>query len=124
MLLANAAHEGEDELMDLPAIVERFELEHVPLGGPVFDVAKLDWLNGRYMRERLDPAAFVERRRASGRGYRPNGMTRIARLAQPRIERLSDLAPLLAFLFAGRLPLQRDDLLAGKLDDDAAAPGA
>ena len=53
-LLANAAREGEDELMDLPAIVRRFEVEHVPLGGPVFDVAKLDWLNGRYMRERLD----------------------------------------------------------------------
>jgi glutamyl-tRNA synthetase len=115
-LLANAPHEGEDELMDLDAIVGRFELEHVPIGGPVFDVAKLDWLNGRYIRERLDPAAFIERTRQWAR-LSPERTTRIARLAQPRVERLSDLAPLLAFLFAGRLPLRRDDLLAGKLGE-------
>ena len=49
--------------MDLPAIVRRFEVEHVPIGGPVFDFAKLDWLNGRYLRERLDPESFARRAR-------------------------------------------------------------
>ncbi len=48
--------------MDLAAIVRRFEVEHVPIGGPVFDVAKLDWLNGRYLRERLDPESFARAR--------------------------------------------------------------
>ncbi|HEY5425094.1 MAG TPA: glutamate--tRNA ligase [Candidatus Tumulicola sp.] len=116
-LLANAARPGEAELMDLPALVDRFEVENVPIGGPVFDVAKLDWLNGRYLRERLAPTAFLARVREWAGS--PERLTRIATLAQPRIERLSDLGLLLAFLFAGRLPLSVEDLRSGKLDDDA-----
>ncbi len=114
-LLANAVRDGEDELMDLPAIVRRFELEHVPTGGPVFDMAKLDWLNGRYIRERLDPEAFV--RRVAGWAVSPERLTRLALLAAPRIERFSDLGPLLAFLFSGRLSLRVEDLRRAKLDD-------
>jgi glutamyl-tRNA synthetase len=114
-LLANAPHEGEDEIMDLPKLVHRFEVEHVPVGGPVFDVSKLDWLNGRYIREKLDPHTFVER--VAQWAISPERLDRIGALAQPRIERLSDLGLLLAFLFAGRLPLDAQDLRGGKLDD-------
>jgi glutamyl-tRNA synthetase len=114
-LLANATREGEDELMDLPTIVERFELEHVPTGGPVFDSSKLDWLNGRYIRERLDAKSLAER--AQAWALSPERLTRIAQLAAPRIERLSDLAPLLAFLFSGRLALRAEDFRGMKLDD-------
>lgn len=115
-LLANATREGEDELMDLPAIVKRFEVEHVPVSGPVFDVEKLDWLNARYIRERHDAASLLERVREWG--AKPERLTRIAALAAPRIERLSDLGPLLAFMFSGRLALRAQDLQSKKLDDD------
>lgn len=114
-LLANAVREGEDELMDLPAIVRRFEIEHIPTGGPVFDLAKLGWLNGRYIRERLDPQTFV--RRVAEWAVSPERLTRLAQLAAPRIERFSDLGPLLAFLFSGRLALSAEDLRRAKLDD-------
>ena len=114
-LLANAAREGEDELMDLSAIVRRFAVEHVPIGGPVFDFAKLDWLNGRYLRERLDPETFA--RRAQEWAITPERLTRMAELAAPRVERLSDLGPLLAFLFSGRLALRAEDFRGVKLDE-------
>jgi glutamyl-tRNA synthetase len=113
-LLANATRDGEDELMDLPAIVRRFEVQHVPISGPVFDVAKLDWLNARYIRERLDSSSFVER--VSAWAISPERLTRIAHLAAPRIERLSDLGPLLAFLFSGRIALRAQDFTSTKLD--------
>jgi glutamyl-tRNA synthetase len=115
-LLANATREGEDELMELPAIVKRFEVEHVPVSGPVFDVEKLDWLNARYIRERHDAASLLERVREWG--AKPERLTRIAALAAPRIERLSDLGPLVAFMFSGRLALRVQDLQSKKLDDD------
>jgi len=114
-LLANAAREGEDEIMDLSAIVRRFEVQHVPIGGPVFDFAKLDWLNGRYLRERLDPESFA--RRAQEWAITPERLTRMAELAAPRVERLSDLGPLLAFLFSGRLALRAEDFRGVKLDE-------
>ena len=114
-LLLNATREGEDELMGLSTIVERFEIEHVPIGGPVFDVPKLDWLNARYIRERLDPESLGQRVRDWA--ATPERLTRIAQLAAPRIERLSDLGKLLAFLFSGRLAVRAEDLQSKKLDD-------
>jgi len=86
----------------------------VPIGGPVFDLAKLDWLNGRYIRERLDPPGFVQR--VAEWAISPERLTRMAALAAPRIERLSDLGPLLAFLFSGRLALTAQSFESAKLD--------
>ncbi len=114
-LLANSAHQGEDEMMSLEQMVERFSIEHVPLGGPVFDVEKLDWLNGRYLRERFDAPAFAAR--VAEWGFQPERLARIAALAQPRVERFSDLAYLTAFFFSGRVPVRVEDLRSGKLDD-------
>jgi glutamyl-tRNA synthetase len=113
-LMANAVRENEDELMDLPAIVRRFDTEHVPIGGPVFDLAKLDWLNGRYIRERLDPASLLAR--VQQWAAPPERLARLSELAAPRIERLSDLGPLLAFLFSGRLNLAAESFASTKLD--------
>jgi glutamyl-tRNA synthetase len=66
---------------------------------------------------KLDVPQFVERVRFWA-GGEPT-IERIAALAQQRIERLSDLGPLCAFLFAGRLDVTPGQLRAGKLDDEA-----
>jgi glutamyl-tRNA synthetase len=104
-----------DELFDLRTLVEKFSLDHISLGGPVFDVTKLDWLNGRYIREKLDVEGFgnAVRSWAMNEPY----LRAIAPLAQSRIERLSDLGPLLSFLFAGRVKVTADELIGGKLDN-------
>ncbi len=106
-----------EEMMDLALMTDRFSIEHVSLGGPVFDVSKLDWLNGRYIRERNDLDGFLAKVQAWG--LDSVRLRRIAALAQPRIERLSDLGPLLAFFFAGRLDVTAEELRSSKLDDTA-----
>jgi glutamyl-tRNA synthetase len=108
--------EGQ-EIADLPTLIERFSFEHVSLGGPVFDVAKLDWLNGKYLRE-LDDEAFVNR--AVTWGFDRDRLKRIAALAHSRVERLSDLGLLTAFFFAGRLPVKKEDFDHGKIDLEAS----
>jgi glutamyl-tRNA synthetase len=114
-LLMVSSAEGE-EVMTLDELIARFEVDHLSLGGPVFDFAKLDWLNGKRLRE-LTPAAFLDRVLTWG-GDRERFATMTA-LAQARVERLSDLGPLLAFFFAGRLNLTEAQLLDGqKLDRD------
>ncbi|MBV8688956.1 MAG: glutamate--tRNA ligase, partial [Candidatus Eremiobacteraeota bacterium] len=114
-LLAVPTPEGE-EMMDLATMVQRFNVEHIALGGPVFDIPKLDWLNGRYLRERLDVGGFEQR--VAQWGFDSHRLQRIAALAQPRIEKLSDLGPLLMFFFAGRLAVSADQLRDGKLDEE------
>ena len=51
-------------------------------------------------------------------GFSPERMARIAALTHSRIERLSDLGHLTAFLFAGRLNLPAEAFAGGKLDGD------
>jgi glutamyl-tRNA synthetase len=107
----------DDEMMDFAEMVRRFDVARIPVGGPVFDVAKLDWLNARYLRETMDAEGFLARVRDWG--FDPSYVAEVARLAQPRIERLSDIGPLTAYLFAGGLNVTAEQLRAGKLDDDA-----
>ena len=113
-LLTLSSAEGE-EMASLAGLVERFDIKNISLGGPVFDVAKLDWLNARYIRETLDVDAFMRRVEewALNRAY----LSAIAPLAQSRIERLSDLGRLVGFFFCGTLELDAASLRQGKLDD-------
>ncbi len=104
-----------EEIMDLATMVALFGLDHMALAGPVFDVKKLDWLNARYIREKLDGPQLMAR--ASAWAFDRDRLEAIVPLAHQRIERLSDLGPLLAFFFAGRLAPDAAELRAGKLDD-------
>ena len=116
-LLMGSAAPG-DEVLSLAQMIERFDVDDISIAGPVFDVQKLDWLNGKYLRE-LPVGELVERL-LTWSGGRDRFAQAVA-LAQARVERLSDLAPLLAFLYAGRIAPTRDALLAGsKLPPDDA----
>jgi glutamyl-tRNA synthetase len=113
-LLVAPAKEGE-EMFDLHALTRRLDLTKISLGGPVFDVAKLDWLNGRYLRE-LGADELL--RRTQEWAFEPARLRRIAELASARIERLSDLVPAAAFLFAGRIPLGKESFAGTKLPEE------
>jgi glutamyl-tRNA synthetase len=47
-LMAYSMPDGR-EIFSLPDFIEHFQLQRISLGGPVFDVKKLTWLNGRYL---------------------------------------------------------------------------
>ena len=49
----------EREKFTLAEMVEHFDIQRVSLGGPIFNVEKLAWLNGLWIRE-LSEADFVE----------------------------------------------------------------
>ncbi|CCO07772.1 glutamate--tRNA ligase [Desulforamulus hydrothermalis] len=42
---------GEQEILSLPEIVEQFSLDRVAKNPAVFDIDKLNWLNGHYIRQ-------------------------------------------------------------------------
>lgn len=106
-----------DEKMTTQELIDRFDLSNISLGGPVFDTGKLDWLNGRFIRENLDGESFLERVREWS--FSDSRLRRIGQLAQPRIARLSDVGQLTAFLFSGRLPLRVEELRNCNLDETA-----
>lgn len=49
------------EIFSVQDMIEHFSLERISLGGPVFDLNKLKWMNGKYIREVLSLADLGER---------------------------------------------------------------
>ena len=106
-----------EEKFSLEKMVERFGLESISLGGPVFDIEKLRWLNARYIREDYDPAAL--RKTMEHWALGPDTIERILPLAQPRMETLADWAYLTAFFFTDAVRFKTEDLaMKGKTKDE------
>ncbi len=101
----------EDEKTSLQALIDGFDVHNISLGGPVFDTPKLDWLNGRYLREELSTGQFLDAIKtwALNDAY----LTPIAEMVQSRIVKLSDLGGLTAMFFMNRI----DGLTAEALRD-------
>ena len=98
---------NEEEKFTLDDMQAAFDIGRVSLGGPVFDVEKLKWLNGLWIRESLSAEELVRRLRdwALNRGM----LDKILPHAQSRIEVLSDLIPQAAYLVSGDLQLNPDE---------------
>ena len=116
---ARAADGSDEEKFGLDELAGRFELERVNLGGSVFDLEKLNWLNGRYIREDLSADQLL----AALRDWTLNDDTfsRLVPLMQPRMETLGDFLPRCAFLFARRVEPRQEDLLPKKRTPEEAA---
>jgi glutamyl-tRNA synthetase len=94
----------EAEKFTLDEMQAAFDITRVSLGGPVFDVEKLKWLNGLWIRESLSMDDLIRRLRdwALNRAM----LEKILPQAQGRIEVLSDLIPQAAYLLSGELALK------------------
>jgi len=106
----------EREKFSLQDMQENFDIQRVSLGGPVFDVEKLSWLNGLWIREDLTAEQLAVRLHewALNDGY----MMQIIPHAQQRIETLSDFVPLTSLFYAGMMPIDESDFAGGKLQGD------
>ncbi len=85
------------EIFSLAQMLERFDFERISLGGPVFDLDKLKWLNGEYLRAPL--ARGLLRSAAPAPSSRTTTCASIAPLVQTRIETLGQFGDLAGFLF-------------------------
>ena len=110
---------NDEEKFSLAMMVENFSLERISLGGPVFDLTKLQWLNGRWIREDLDQNAFADRVRRWA--LNENYLMKLVPLVQKRTAVLTDLGPLTLPFFSGVLEITADQLVQGKLDADTTA---
>ena len=84
------------EIFSLAQMLEGFQFDRISLGGPVFDLVKLKWLNGEYLRK-LSPEAFFESLRATI--FSDAYLRSIVPLVQTRVETLAQVADLADFLF-------------------------
>jgi len=88
----------ERDQFTLDEFVESFRLEDISLGGPVFDLEKLTWLNGKYIRD-LGTAELLNR--LHGDLLSDQYLLRILPLVHERIDTLADFIPYAGFFFVG-----------------------
>jgi len=98
------------ELFTLDEMIEAFSLERIQKGGAVFDLQKLDWLQGQWMR-RMTPQEFAARvlplvPQANG----DSDFIRKAGLIHERITFLHEAPDMLGFFYERPLPAK--DLMA------------
>jgi glutamyl-tRNA synthetase len=102
LALIGWAPDGETTIMSREEIVERFTLEAVSASPGTFDHAKLDWMNGVYLRA-LAPDAYADEVVAylgeRGLEWPEDRVRAMAPLVQEKVGRLGEIPDFTRFLF-------------------------
>ena len=101
--------DGETTIIDADTLKSNFSLDRISKNPAIFDVDKLEWMNGVYIRA-FTAAEFVERMipwleaaglaTAEDAAARSEWFIRLAPLVSERIKRLDEIVPMVGFLFA------------------------
>jgi glutamyl-tRNA synthetase len=107
LALLGWSYDDKTTIMSREELIERFTLDRVGSSPAVFDYAKLDWLNGIYLRA-LPPEDYADTLLAylRGRGYDWDAelVRKAAPLVQDKITRLGEFPDFAAFLFGEIAP--------------------
>jgi glutamyl-tRNA synthetase len=101
------------EKFTVAEMVEAFDLSRISLGGPVFDVGKLFWLNGQWLRD-LSDEQFADR--ACEWALNRDHLLPIVPLVKGRVQTLTDLVPLAGYLLAGVPDIDAGLLVSKKME--------
>lgn len=120
LALLGWSFDDKTNIFSVPELIERFSLERVGKNPAAFDVAKLEWLNGHYVRE-SDPAEIAEalvpfcvREGIPADSDEGRSLLRqVTPLLTERMKRLTEAPPMVRFLFG---PVEPDEKAAKALD--------
>ena len=95
----------EKEIFSLEELIKEFDLAKINKSGAVFDLNKLDWLNGQYIKK-LDVTELAQRLKAywqqagiDAKKYSDNYLSAIAALEQERLKKLSEIGERTKYFF-------------------------
>ncbi|OTG68731.1 glutamate--tRNA ligase [Acinetobacter sp. ANC 4470] len=105
----------ESEKFTLAEMIEHFDIKRVSLGGPIFDVEKLNWLNGQWIKA-LSPAELLNTLLAWKADRKM--LEDIAAAIQPRINLLSEAVNWAGFYFNQFPQLSKEQFESKKLSEE------
>jgi len=105
---------GENrERFNLTELVDGFDIDRVSLGEPVFDLEKLNWLNGLYLRD-MDTATL--RTRLQEHLFSAERLDPIMPLLRERIRRLDEFVDAATYFFSASIEYDSAMLIGKGLD--------
>ncbi len=114
LALMGWAISADREEFTLDEFIAAFDLKDITLGGPVFDLEKLTWMNGKYIRK-LPVADLLARLRATV--LSDEYLLEVLPLAHERVDKLEDFVDYARFFFVGEVAYDgeaREKLVAKK----------
>jgi glutamyl-tRNA synthetase len=118
----------EQEIFSMEELIEKFDLDRVQKAGAVFDLKRLQWINGMYIRQ-LSREDLLQRVLPYWREMpwfdtkaSTEFLMNIIKLLQDRLTTLSDITLYTQYFFA--LPVYEKELLIGKKMDAEMAKTA
>ncbi len=116
------------ELISKEDLVKNFSIERISKTAAIFDIKKLDWMNGVYIRK-LTPEQFYQaahpfliRDPAAGRMVvlHEDYVRQVLPLIHERVKRLDEIPDLTAFFWVDEITYDAKALLGKKLDKETA----
>ncbi|MFA4941680.1 MAG: glutamate--tRNA ligase [Patescibacteria group bacterium] len=108
----------EKEIYSMEELIKDFDLKKIHKAGAVFDIEKLDYLNGYYIRQKsldelmkLCKSFLAKEWEAKGEEY----IKKVIALEQERLKKLSDISEAIEFFFADELKYEPELLIWKKL---------
>tara|TARA_B100000586_G_scaffold257743_1_gene221677 strand:- start:1236 stop:2723 length:1488 start_codon:yes stop_codon:yes gene_type:complete len=116
--------DGETEIIPREDIVKHFDPNRINVAGAVFDIEKLDWMNGYYIRN-MEAHELGDVLFRYWQEFPPKEFERlpsieesrtVAFLVRERLKRLNDAAPLVAFIFRDSIDYDEGQLIQNDMD--------
>ncbi len=127
----------EQEIYNFDELINQFSLDNVHKAGAVFDVDKLDWINGMYIRECSDTKflelaqPYLEKANlltfqdnkiivnGTGETLKQSDLIKIISLEKTRIKKLNELPEAISFLLHDTLNYEAQNLIWKKSDKES-----
>ena len=122
LALMGWAPEDDNEVFDMETFEEQFRIEKLSTGAPIFDMTKLDWLNGMHIRKLpIDTLAD----RILSEGFGPEGESKerileILPMMTERLTRLGEFTDKTSWFFQTPEPPTKEDLIPKKSDAETS----
>jgi len=108
---------GNQEILNLEELINKFNLERVQKGGAIFNIKKLDWFNAQYFKK-MTPDELINRvvdyiKNYSSdpqiiKGYNIDYIKKVLDIEIPRMNKLSDLIDLSDFFFKKKIEYPKE----------------
>lgn len=124
LALLGWAYDATTEIMSREELIRYFSIEKINKTGAIFDITKLEWMNGYYLRQMSVPELthrvmpYLERAGLATERDREY-LERVVPLVQERIRKLSDIVEFADFFFTDTLEYDSQLLIAKGLAAEA-----
>jgi glutamyl-tRNA synthetase len=104
----------ESEKFSVETMISNFDIQRVTLGGPTFDLEKLSWLNGTWLREEINDSDFQARYQA----WLSEGVDfkKLIPHVKERVNIFGDVVGLASYFIEDRLNLNEHSFEKNKLE--------